>query len=235
MYIDTSTVVAEFLRKYITDPRTSRAYSSQTDFFSGDALETQFELTLANVRYIDSVIIEAVTRERFNEYNYDLGMGVADKKCTVTTSFTPVIGVDNIQMTYHYGGTEWIYPDWPDFDRLSNTSFPRISVTEQDQPEVFQGSSSTQTFAETLINIDIWVNNYDLFDVVSNGITYSLGHQNLLDYLRTQIIDAFKTNFRTYFVHKYHNFRVISKQKTLPEDNESILRSNILISITKVE
>lgn len=239
MYINTEEAIAEFLRSQITDPRTSRAYSDKTDTLSGTGSETQFKLSTASARYIESITVDAVLLDRFKDYNYDLGYGTADLKCTVTFTVAPSLNTGNIVIVYKYGGTEWIYPDYPDFAQLGETSYPRISVIKIDKPASLLGSSSEYMKRSGIYQLDVWVSSEQFHTVLSNGVSYKLADANLLKYLSECMIGddtsgqgVFQTEFRSYFQHTLSSFKIISYQAILPTEYGNLLRSSITIGFT---
>lgn len=233
--------VAEFLRLNLTDRKITRAYSTSTETISTVSTGVKYELTQINVRAIVSVVLDGVTLRRFIDYTYDLGMGRTDRKCTILFNSPTGAGTDNLVITFKHSGTEWIYDDWPSFQQLGVSSYPRISVSYINSFSVLQGQSSTNTISTDTYQIDVWthiealVGLSDLRPGVPQATSYSLSDYNLTQYYIEVIKKEFKENFRSHFNGNFTNYKITSSRPILPTEDNNILRGQITVEFTEVD
>lgn len=152
--IETELVVG--IRNNITDPRSTPVNTNKSETFSGDDIETVFELTgdldsnnnhtFKNVQYVK---IGGVAQTRYTDYDVAYN-GTNVGKITFTTA--PVTGTDNIEINYDYG-SGWIFSFYPKPD-ITVKDAPRIGT------DLFMDTTPLGTgnrFVESTITVSIIV------------------------------------------------------------------------------
>jgi len=143
-------IISEFLRAELTDPR--GRHSTATETFDGDGSTQEFTLTppSGGVKAITSISISSVDKKKWQDYQIDLDNGF------IYFLLPPAIGVGTISVTYKYGTTTWIYPDFPRTD-LSLTSYPRLAVSVIGEVGHRAGNYQACVVSKLLVQIDVFV------------------------------------------------------------------------------
>ena len=199
--IETELVVG--IRNNITDPRSTSVNTNKSETFSGDDIETVFELTgdldsnnnhtFKNVQYVK---IGGVTQTRYTDYTVTYN-GTNVGKITFTTA--PVTGTDNIEINYDYG-SGWIF-----------SFYPRPDITVKDAPRIGMDLNidtsplgTGNRFVESTITASI---------IVVSGSTLQV--KSLATLIRNWMLEN-RTSF--YNFHYFHNIRM-SPVTPYSEDN----------------
>lgn len=123
---------------------------------------------------------------------------------------------------------EWIYPDFPKIN-LSNNSYPRVSVTDLDEP-ARKFSVGTKSEMQTVdIDINVWV---------KNGIIYERNSEQfegakLRDAIAREIVDAIRLNQDALAASGLHNYERIGMKTINSEITEGLLRKQITVRFSR--
>jgi len=120
VFISPKNIIVDFLRCRLTDPR-SRAESSTTEEFDGGGTEFSLTPPSGTLSCVTSVTVDGTTQTKWKDYRIDF-----QNQKVIFYSATAA-GTNNVNITYKYGSTNWIYPDKAK-KTLSKTSFPRMNV-----------------------------------------------------------------------------------------------------------
>lgn len=181
-YLDPEDIITDFLRVNLIDPR-NRAESTETQTFS-PLLSTK-EITLGNsslgsISCITEVLVDEVSKKKWKDYYWDY----QNKKLIFNIAFT---GSEEVKITYKYGLTNWIYSDRPN-DKLSSTSFPRISLFTVSSNGLRLGQYEAPVESNVILQIDLWIKENQVFTI--DNRKYS--NEYLSRYLGNQVVKAFE-------------------------------------------
>jgi len=211
VYLSPKTIIVDFLRKNITDPR-ARVVSN-SDTFSATASQTTFILTPTagkSLSYIDSVTVDAILKTKWQDYYIDF-------KNENIVFFDGVTGGAAVVVNYYEGSTDWIYADKPN-EKLMALSFPRINILVVSSPGKRLGNYEAPVEAIPRIQIDIWVKekqDNQIFTIDDNSYT----GDDLAEYLAYQITQAFEDNEEELFPALY-GYDPVGMPPDLPFDEE---------------
>ena len=209
--------VAEILEQYLTDPG-GRTQTSNTGTFDGDGGTTTFFLNnSSNFLYIDSVIVNNVTKTKWQDYSINYGTdattGTKSASITFKGHAIPAAGTGNVIVTY-YTGTRYVYIDYPD-KNLSSESYPRIAI--------FGGTVTQENYGRDMINgksywvlttplqLSLWTPNKTVYIYGGEKMSNNL----LLDTWGDEIIDVFKNQAFNNLYPKFFDFHVNSQESEL--------------------
>ena len=191
MYINPKSIISDFLRVNLTDPR-ARAEATNTENFTASASQTSFTLTApdvgsktSTVSCVTAVTVDAVEQVKWRDYYPD----IRDEKVIF---FTALSGSEAVDVTYKYGTNNWIYDDKAK-KKLDSDSFPRISVMQVAAPGSRLGNVDAPIMSNLTVQVDIWAKekqNGQVFTIDSKK--YS--GDTLVDYLAHKIHEAFEDN-----------------------------------------
>lgn len=179
-------IVVEVLRARLTDPRSR--HTSESDNFVATASQTVFTLTPATsgdqVRAITSVVVDSVTKLKWEEFTIDL----KGKTITLKTGATEN---DAVEINYLSSavGEEWIYPDFP-ISTLAKAKFPRISVLVIEKDGTRNGPHTASVTNRVLFQIDVWIK--DNYSKTISSKAYA--KQDLAEYFGHQVEAVFINN-----------------------------------------
>ena len=184
VYLSPKTVIVDFLRNNITDPR-GRITDYGNSFFA-TAGQTVFQLTptagasLSHVRY---VTVDGVTKVKWQDYYIDF-------KNEQIVFFSGITLNDPVTVAYSEGSTNWIYPDKSN-EKLTATSWPRINILVVSAPGKRLGNYEAPIEAVPRIQVDIWTKekqDNQIFTI--DGEKYT--GEDLAEYLAYQVTNAFE-------------------------------------------
>jgi hypothetical protein len=170
-----------FLRNSDIFTTTQRGVTTVTEEFDGTGAQTNFVLTNTIVRNVRTVAVGGTSLTPYVDYtvNYD--------NATVSFTVPPASGTDNVDITYDYGSTDKIYPDFPK-PSLSISSFPRIAVDligVSSDPGGF-GNVNVSNISFTVVVYDPKLGNVSnyLTDIRTAFINAQTSFYNLSNYVR---------------------------------------------------
>lgn len=180
-YINPKDIIVDFLRAKLTDPR-SRSEDTNMEEFNGGG--TEFELTApeGKVQCITNVSVDGTTKVKWKDYYIDN----QNQKVVFFTNTSS--GTNNVDITYKYGTTSWIFPDKPK-NSLSATSFPRMNILSVGGTGERLGRYDSDVESSSNFQIDLWTKEDQIFTV--DSIKYS--GDRLGTYLAYEVTKAFKT------------------------------------------
>jgi hypothetical protein len=219
-------IIVDFLRRRITDPRSTSRHTATSDTFSGTGSVQTLTLTPTSgnaVQVVTGLTATSVSKKKYQDYDYDL------RAKTVTGTFTS--GTANVVVSYDEGTTDWIYSDDP-YIELAPSSYPRIRVWKTDENGDRQGSEATSTPApfvgDCQFQVDIYVRN-DRQTFTIGGKVYV--NEALLQYLARQVIEAFRLYVDDLYP-KLHDIRILSSRPFPFDKDRQAFRWTILFSAT---
>lgn len=122
-YINPKWILTEFLRKNLTDPRTSRIPTQKELTFTATASQTTFQLTFSSgkgLSYINEVKVEGVTQTKWVDYYINF-------RNNQIVFFYGITEDDEVYVDLYETTTDWIY--WDTLDgNLSPENYPRITI-----------------------------------------------------------------------------------------------------------
>jgi len=211
VYLSPKTIIVDFLRKNVTDPRTR--ITSTSDSFTATASQTSFSLTPTSgysLSHITSVTVDAVASTKWQDYYIDF----KNEKIVFFTGLT--VG-QAVVITYGEGTTNWIYPDKAN-KKLTALAFPRINVLVVGTPGKRLGNYEAPIEAVPRIQIDIWTKekqDNQIFTI--DGDKYT--GEDLAEYLAYKITEAFEDNEEELFPALY-GYDPVGMPPDLPFDDE---------------
>jgi len=207
VFISPKNILIEFLRCNITDPR-ARAEDSQTETFDGGSTEFQLSPTSGSVSCITSVSVSSVDQEKWAKYYIDW------QNQKVIFYSNTAAGTDNVEITYKYGTTNWIYPDKPK-ETLSSTSFPRMNILAVGGPGERTGQYNSDFESAIHFQIDIWAKENQLFTISS--VKYE--GDKLAEYLAYEVTRSFRAEEGDIFPAMY-NYTLLGSPRDMPFNQE---------------
>lgn len=124
---------------------------------------------------------------------------------------------------------EWIYPDFP-LVTLNNSSYPRISVTDADEPGKRISVGSTDEMQTADIDINVWV---------KSGIIYEKGGEQyegakLRDAIARDVAETLRKNKDWLAGFGLHNYERLSMKAINTEVAEGVLRKQITARFSRI-
>ena len=207
MFISPKNVIVDFLRRRLVDPR-SRAETSQTEEFDGG--DTTFSLTptAGTMSCITSVTVDDAAQIKWKDYYIDF-----QNQKVIFYSATGA-GVNNVDITYKRGTSNWIYPD-KSRTTLSKTAFPRINILLVSGSSERLGQYNSNMESALHYQVDIWTKENQKFTI--DGVVYE--GDKLSEYLGYQILKAFNENVDDLHP-KLYNLTVLSTPRDLAFNQE---------------
>lgn len=181
VFISPKNILVDFLRNRLTDPR-SRAENSTTEEFNGGGTTFSLSPPSGTMSCITSVTVDSVTQTKWRDYYIDF-----QNQKVIFYSATGS-GTNNVDITYKYGTTNWIYPDKAK-KTLSLTSFPRMNVLVVGGSGERVGQYNSDVESLTHFQIDIWTKENQVFTISS--VKYE--GDRLAEYFGHQIMAAFRS------------------------------------------
>jgi|GEM_PF-2622824 hypothetical protein len=145
----------------------------------------------------------------------------------------PVIIVQDIlrDQLYDYNTSRsgnWIYPDFPNVS-LSNDSYPRVSVTDSDEPAKRMSVGTSNEMQTVDIDVNVWV---------KSGIIYERdGEQfegaKLRDAIARETVEVLRMNQITLGESGLHNYERIGMKTINSEVTEGVLRKQITVRFSR--
>lgn len=180
VFISPKNILVEFLREKLTDPR-SRAETTNTEEFDGAATEYTLTPPSGSLACITAVTVDSVAKTKWKDYYIDW------QNSKVIFYSATAAGIDNVDITYKYGSTNWIYPDKAK-ETLAKTAFPRINVLIVGGTGERLGQYNSDVESVMHFQIDIWTKENQVFTISS--VKYE--GDKLAEYLAHQIMKSFR-------------------------------------------
>ena len=122
----------------------------------------------------------------------------------------------------------WIYPDFPKVN-LGNDSYPRVSVTDSDEPAKKMTVGTTDEMQTVNLDINVWV---------KSGLIYERDNEQfegakLRDAIARNVVDVMRTNQNVLAVAGLHNYERIGMKAINSEVPEGILRKQITVRFAR--
>ena len=186
VYLNPKTILVDFLRKNVSDPRERTTSNSET--LTATAGQTSFSLTPTagkTLSYIESITVDAVATTKWQTYYIDF-------KNQKVVFFTGLTVGQSVVITYGEGSTDWIYPGKAN-KKLNALSFPRINILVVSSPGSRLGNYEAPVEATPRIQVDIWTKEKQDNQIFTIGGDKYTG-EDLAEYLAYQITQAFENN-----------------------------------------
>ena len=210
-YLSPKTILVDFLRKNVTDPRTR--ITSNSDSFTATASQTSFSLSPTSgktLSHIISVTVDAVASTKWQDYYIDF-------KNEKIIFFTGLSAAQAVVVTYGEGTTNWIYPEKAN-KKLNALAFPRINILVIGTPGSRLGNYEAPVEAVPRIQVDIWAKekqDNQIFTI--DGDSYT--GKDLAEYLSYKITEALEDNEEELFPALY-GYDPVGMPPDLPFDEE---------------
>jgi len=211
-YLSPKTIIVDFLRKNITDPR-GRITSKINTTASAAVGQTTFQLvptTGKSYSYIDTVTIDAVTSVKWRDF-------YIDPKKQQIIFFTAMAGGEEVIITFGETSSDWIFPDKAT-KKLDALSFPRMNVLIVSDPGVRVGNYEAPVEAIPRVQIDVWAKEKQDNQIFTIGGDEYTG-ADLAEYLSYKITEAFEDNEGNLFPALY-GYDPVGMAPDLPFDDE---------------
>ena len=147
-FISPKNILVDFFRVRLTDPR-SRAEASTTEEFNGGSTDFSLSSPSGTMSCITLVTVDSITQIKWKDYYIDF----QNEKIIFYSNTAS--GTNNVDITYKYGTSNWIYPDKAK-KTLARTAFPRINIliVSGTGNRVGQYNSNVESIIH--FQIDIW-------------------------------------------------------------------------------
>jgi len=124
---------------------------------------------------------------------------------------------------------EWIYPDFPKVN-LGNPSYPRVSVTDADEPasKVTVGTKNEKQIID--IDVNVWVKS----GVIYEKDTEQFEGTKLRDAIAREIADTLRINQDQLASDGLNNYERVSMKTINSEVAEGVMRKQITIRFTRI-
>lgn len=208
-YINPKHIVADFLRRRITDPRGRMSSTSST--FTATAGQTTFTLTAPSntVSCVTNVTVNSVGKTKWVDYYWLM-------RNRQVVFFNGLTVGDTVVITFNYG-SEWIYTDKPE-GKVALATYPRMSVSILSAPGIRLGQYEAPIESTILFKIEIWAKEkMDDQKFTIGGLTYY--GEELVTYLSMQIAAAF-TDYENDLHPAMYNFTPGQMPRDMPFDEE---------------
>jgi hypothetical protein len=182
VFISPKSVLVEFLRRRLVDPR-SRAEDTNTETFDGGSTSFSLTPTSGTMSCITSVKVDDVEQTKWKNYYIDF-----QNQKVIFYSDTNS-GTDNVSITYKQGSTNWIYPDKAK-NTLSKTAFPRINILTFAGTGERVGQYNSDVQSQVSFQIDVWTKENQVFTI--DSVKYE--GDKLAEYLAYEISKYFRSN-----------------------------------------
>lgn len=219
MYIqEPEEIIMNFVRSRVSEltrstPSLSNRQTTDSESFNGDNSTTEFTLTESSaVVAINTITIGGTEVYPYTDFNIDL-----DNK-TIKFRTAPATGTNNVVVSYEKGST-WVYPDKPR-DTLQKNSCPRIGILKVAESGTFREVGSTDTNDSVTIQFDIVSYNGLICTVGSDTI----GPNDTVKYLARQLINAIKSGWSNYLIHRVRDFSIVESNPMPFEPDKNIFR-----------
>lgn len=175
-------IIVDFLRANLIDPR-ARAETTNTEEFNGGSTEFSLTAPSGKVSAITSVTVDGTAQIKWSDYRID----TQNQKIIFFSNTAS--GTNNVDITYKYGTSDWIFPDKP-FKKLAPTSFPRINVLVVDGTGERMGQFNSDVQSTILYQIDIWAT--ESYIVTIDSTKYK--GDKLAQYIGLKVMKAFRSS-----------------------------------------
>ena len=182
VFISPKSILCDFLRRRLVDPR-SRAETSQTEEFNGGGKTFSLTPTAGTMSCITSVTVTSVEQTKWKHYWIDF------QNQKVIFYSNTASGTNNVDITYKRGTTNWIYPDKAKVS-LGKTAFPRVNILVVGGSGERLGQYNSNVESVIHFQIDIWTKENQTFTISS--VVYE--GDKLAEYIAYQITTAFRAN-----------------------------------------
>ena len=206
VFVSPKNTIVNFLRANLTDPR-SRAEVSTTEEFNGGSTDFTLTPSSGSLSCVTAVTVDSVA-QTLSDYYIDF------QNQKVIFYSNTASGTNNVDITYKYGTTNWIFPDKPK-KSLGLTSFPRINVLIVGGTGERLGQYNSNIESVFHFQIDIWGVENQVFTI--DGVKYA--NDKLTEYLAYQVLKAFNENINELHPTLY-NLTVLSVPRDLSFNSE---------------
>ena len=175
-------IIVDFLRAQLTDPR-ARAEASTTEEFNGGSTDFSLTAPSGSLSAVTAVTVDGTAQIKWLDYRIDF-----QNEKVIFFSNTAG-GTDNVDITYKYGTSNWIFPDKPLLS-LDLTSFPRISILSVDGTGERLGQFNSDVQSTVIYQIDFWAAE----DYIATIDSIKYEGDKLAEYFGLKAIEAFRSN-----------------------------------------
>ena len=180
MFISPKSILVDFLRHRLTDPR-ERAEDSRTEEFDGGSTDFNLTPSSGTMSCITAVTVDGTAQTKWADYYID------PQNQKVIFYSNTAGGSNNVDITYKQGTSNWIYPDKAK-ESLSRTSFPRMNVLVVGGSGERLGQYNSNVESSIHFQIDIWAKENQKQTISS--VVYA--NDKLSEYLAYEVTKAFR-------------------------------------------
>jgi hypothetical protein len=173
-------VIVDFLRANLIDPR-ARAEASNTEEFDGGGTDFTLSAPSGSVSAVTSLTVNGTAQVKWQDYRYE------QQNQKVIFFSNTAGGTDNVDITYKYGTSNWIYPDKV-LTTLGSTSFPRVNLLVVDGTGDRLGSVRSDVQSTVIYQVDVWAKEDNIFTI--DSIKYA--GDKLAEQIGLKLIKAFR-------------------------------------------
>ena len=190
VYINPKWIIVDFLRNLLTDPRSSRTYTANSDTFTATASQTDFSLTPSSgktISHITGVTIDgsSTNAKKWRDYYIDF----RDEKIIFFSGLS--VGEELI-VSYKESSVNWIYWDKADIE-IDEDSFPRLSIQVVAGSGARLGEFNAPVESAIQFQVDVWVKEKATNQIFTiSGRKYT--GNDLAEYLSYQVMEALEDN-----------------------------------------
>lgn len=213
-YLNPKFIVVDFLRNRLTDPRSTRAATSKSETFTATAGQTSFSLTPTTSKklsHISSITVDGTSKKKWQDYYIDF----RDEKVVF---FSAMAGSESVIINYYESSSNWIYWDKPD-EKLSDTSFPRISVMVVAGSGERLGEYGAPVESIIQFQVDVWAKEKATNQIFQIDSKYYTGN-DLAEYLAYQVMQALEDHEDDFFPALYNYAPTQMPPRDLPFDEQ---------------
>lgn len=128
----------------------NRGVATTTATFSGDGSTLNFDISVATVKNVRSVVVSSVTKTFVTHYTVDTNYTGGKCRISFTAGNAPALASSNIVVTYDYGASDRIFSDFPKPYIQQKDDFPRIGfdITNERSADVALGGGAIRNELE---------------------------------------------------------------------------------------
>lgn len=170
--------LVNFLRNSNIISTSSRGVTTTSDTYDSTAGQTVFVLTHANLKNVRTVTVNAASKS----YGVDYSVNFETYTITLTT---PVLIHDAVVVSYDYGTSDKIFPDYPQ-KSITMNSLPRVGF------DILSGDSTLNSLGDVTVTSKI---------IVSANV-YDTDYKSIDDII-TALRNALNTNAKLFYTFNF--------------------------------
>jgi len=225
MYLNPADILVEMLRNRLTDPSTTRTYTTNAHNETATASQTSFTLTPSsgNYSHTTSVTVDAVTQTKYEDY-------YIDSKSEKIIFFTGLTAGQAVIINYKSSSTNWIFSDKPN-TKINAASFPRIAIITVGNVGVRLGTHKAPVEANIRFQASVWAkekSSSQIFTIDSRAYA-GVDLANYLAYQITKALEDYESDLHP----ALYGYDPVGMPRSLPFDVQYQAHHQIVECILK--